>query len=179
MNYYPYPYSMGYPSYDPGYPVSYYNLPPEEEEQDIPLYDYGPEPFAVDIAQATVQNDNFRTTLWTGEHLQLTLMSIPVGGDIGFEIHENVDQFIRIEEGQGVALMGDEQDHMNFQAEVRDDFIFIVPAGKWHNLINTGYRPIKLYSIYAPPNHPHGTVHETKEEAHEESVPTGHTESKK
>ncbi len=80
-------------------------------------------------------------------------------------MHPDVDQFIGIEEGHGVVRMGDNEDLSDFEAYVDDDFIFIIPAGKWHNLINTGNEPLKLYSIYAPPNHPHGTVHETKEEA--------------
>lgn len=125
--------------------------------------DYGPEPFAIDIEKATKQNNTFRTALWTGDHLQLTLMSIKVGEDIGLEIHPNLDQFIRIEEGQGIVKMGDRKDMLDFQEKVCDDFAFIIPAGKWHNLINTGNKPLKLYSIYAPPQHPHGTVHETKE----------------
>lgn len=128
----------------------------------IPLRDYGPNPFAVDIEAAAKQNTAFRTALWTGKHLQLTLMSINVGEDIGLENHPNLDQFIRIEEGQGLVLMGDSKDRLDFQAQVYDDYIIIIPAGKWHNLINTGCKPIKLYSIYAPPQHPHGTVHQTK-----------------
>lgn len=127
--------------------------------------DYGPEPFTIDISKATKENRNFRTALWTGSHLQLTLMSIEVGGDIGLEMHPNVDQFIRIEEGQGIILMGDNENKVNFQRRVCDDYVFIIPAGKWHNLINTGNKPIKLYSIYAPPAHPHGTIHITKAEA--------------
>ncbi|MCR6546668.1 cupin domain-containing protein [Dehalobacterium formicoaceticum] len=134
----------------------------------IRLMDYGPNPFAVNIEEATTQNDNYRLALWTGEHLQLTLMSIDVGGDIGLEIHPHVDQFIRIEEGQGLVQMGDRRDQLDFQANVCADFIFIIPAGKWHNLTNTGNTPIKLYSIYAPPNHPHGTIHQTKEDAEEQ-----------
>ena len=128
----------------------------------IKLRDYGPEPFAVNIEEATKQNDTYRTALWTGNHLQLTLMSINVGEDIGLEIHPHTDQFIRIEEGEGLVKMGDRKDNLNFQKRVQDDFAFIIPAGKWHNLINTGSRPIKLYSIYAPPQHPWGMVHETK-----------------
>lgn len=131
----------------------------------IILKDYGPNPFVVDIEEATKQNNNFRLALWTGKHLQLTLMSIVVGGDIGLEIHPHLDQFIRIEEGQGLVKMGDSKDNLDFQAYVRDDFAFIIPAGKWHNLINTGNKPLKLYSIYAPPEHPYGTVHKTKAEA--------------
>ena len=95
--------------------------------------------------------------------MQLTLMSINVGEDIGLEVHPNLDQFIRIEEGQGLVRMGDSRNNLNFQRRVYDDYAFIIPAGKWHNLINTGYKPLKLYSIYAPPQHPRGTVHETKE----------------
>jgi mannose-6-phosphate isomerase-like protein (cupin superfamily) len=131
----------------------------------IRLADYGPAPFAVNIEQAAKQNNNFRTALWTGKHLQLTLMSINVGEDIGLENHPNLDQFIRIEQGQGLVLMGDRKDALDFRAYVGEGSAFIIPAGKWHNLINTGNIPIKLYSIYAPPQHPHGTVHRTKAEA--------------
>jgi mannose-6-phosphate isomerase-like protein (cupin superfamily) len=129
------------------------------------LKDHGPDPFTVNIVEATTQNDYFRTALWTGKHLQLTLMSIGVGEDIGLEIHPELDQFIRIEEGQGIVRMGDSRNRLDYQRMVTDDYVFIIPAGKWHNLINTGNTPIKLYSIYAPPQHPHGTVHKTKAEA--------------
>jgi mannose-6-phosphate isomerase-like protein (cupin superfamily)/rubrerythrin len=132
------------------------------EEDLYRLTDYGTEPFVVDIEEVTKQNDTFRTALWTGEHLQVTLMSIGVGEDIGLEIHPHLDQFLRIEDGQGLVQMGESKDQLNFQAEVRDDFAIIIPAGTWHNLTNTGNKPIKLYSIYAPPQHPYGTVHETK-----------------
>jgi len=131
----------------------------------IVLKDYGPNPFVVDIEKAAMQNNNFRTALWTGKHFQLTLMSINVGEDIGLEMHPNVDQLIRIEEGRGVVRMGDRQDRLDFVANVREDYLIIIPAGKWHNLINTGNTPIKLYSVYAPPQHPHGTVHVTKADA--------------
>ncbi len=133
----------------------------------IMLKDYGPNPFVVNIEEATKQNNYFRIALWTGKYLQLTLMSINVGEDIGLEIHPNLDQFIRIEQGQGLVKMGDRKDRLDFQANVRDDYAFIIPAGKWHNLINTGNKPLKLYSIYAPPQHPYGTVHKTKEDAEE------------
>jgi len=133
----------------------------------IPLRDYGPEPFVVNIEEATLQNNNFRTALWTGNHLQLTLMSINVGDDIGLEMHPDVDQFIRVEQGQGLVMMGDSRDNLNYRRRVGDNYAIFVPAGKWHNLINTGCVPLKLYSIYAPPEHPHGTVHHTKEDAAE------------
>lgn len=131
----------------------------------LELKDYGPQPFVINIDEATKQNDNYRTALWTGEHLQLTLMSIPVGGDIGLEMHPDVDQFIRIEEGQGLVQMGKKEDALDFQENVYDNYAFFIPVGTWHNLINTGREPIKLYSIYAPPQHPFGTVHVTKEDA--------------
>lgn len=131
----------------------------------IELRDYGPNPFVINIEEAAKQNNTFRTALWTGRHLQLTLMSIGVHEDIGLEIHPNLDQFIRIEEGQGIVRMGKSRNNLDFERRVSDDFAFIIPAGTWHNLINTGNTPIKLYSIYAPPQHPHGTVHETKKDA--------------
>ena len=133
-----------------------------EDDVLINLKDYGPEPFVVNIQEATKQNNTFRTALWTGSHLQLTLMSIKVGENIGLEVHPSLDQFIRIEEGQGLVKMGDRKDMLDFQENVYDDFAIIIPAGKWHNIINTGKEPLKLYSIYAPSQHPKGTVHETK-----------------
>jgi mannose-6-phosphate isomerase-like protein (cupin superfamily) len=92
-------------------------------------------------------------------------MSINVGEDIGLEVHPTVDQFLRIEEGQGIVQMGDTKDNLYFERRVYDDDAIMVPAGKWHNIINTGNKPLKLYSIYAPPEHPFGTVHETKADA--------------
>ncbi|WP_264852121.1 cupin domain-containing protein [Clostridium omnivorum] len=138
----------------------------EEDSRLIELKDYGPEPFVINIDEATKRNRNYRTTLWTGKHLQLTLMSIKVGGDIGLEVHPAIDQFIRIEEGQGIVQMGPSKNNLNLRRRVSDGFAIFIPAGTWHNVINTGNRPLKLYSIYAPPQHPHGTVHETKEIAH-------------
>ena len=127
--------------------------------------DFGPQPFVVDIEEATKKNNNFRTALWTGKHLQLTLMSINVGEDIGLEVHPELDQFLRLEDGEGMVYMGDSPDRLDFQRKVADDFAIIKPAGKYHNLINTGNKPLKLYSIYAPPQHPFGTVHKTKADA--------------
>jgi mannose-6-phosphate isomerase-like protein (cupin superfamily) len=129
------------------------------------IRDHGPEPFVVDINQAAKQNNTFRTALWTGNHLQLTLMSLNVGEDIGLEIHPNLDQFLRVEQGQGIVKMGSSKDKLDFQRKVSDDYAIIIPAGTWHNLINTGNVPLKLYSIYAPPQHPKGTVHKTKADA--------------
>lgn len=124
--------------------------------------DYGPYPFVVDINKATLHNGTYRTSLWTGKHLQLTLMSIAVGEDIGLEMHPDTDQFLRLEAGQGIALMGDSKENLYFQQPVTEDSAVFVPAGTWHNIVNTGNKPLKLYSIYAPPNHPFGTVEQTK-----------------
>ncbi|WP_248278545.1 cupin domain-containing protein [Bacillus sp. DNRA2] len=131
----------------------------------LQLRDYGPNPFVVNINEVTKENHNFRTALWTGQHLQVTLMSIGVGEDIGLEIHPNLDQFLRIEQGQGIVQMGPRKNQLNYRKTVRDDFAIMVPAGTWHNVINTGNIPLKLYSIYAPPQHPKGTVHKTKSDA--------------
>lgn len=128
----------------------------------ITLQDYGTRPFVVNIDQATKQNNNYRTALWTGKYFQVTLMSINVGEDIGLEVHPTTDQFIRIEEGQGLVQMGDSRDNLDFQVMAYDDYAIMIPAGKWHNITNTGNRPLKVYVIYAPPEHPYGTVHETK-----------------
>jgi mannose-6-phosphate isomerase-like protein (cupin superfamily) len=156
------PYGYSYPGWaNP--PV--YN--PDPWNNYIPLRDYGPNPYVVNIEDATLQNNNFRLALWTGTYLQLTLMSINVGDDIGLEMHPDVDQFIRIEQGQGLVMMGDSRDRLCYRRRVQDDYVILIPAGKWHNLINTGRTPIKLYSIYAPPEHPFGTIHRTKEDAEE------------
>lgn len=134
-------------------------------ENHIVLKDYGTEPFVVNIEQAAEQNSTFRTTLWTGSNLQVTLMSLNVGEEIGLEVHPTVDQFLRIEDGQGIVQMGDRKENLYFQRRVYEDSAIMVPAGTWHNLINTGNKPLKLYTIYAPPEHPFGTVHKTKAEA--------------
>ncbi len=128
----------------------------------IELKDYGNYPFVVNIEDATKQNENFRLALWTGDYLQAALMSILPCEDIGLEMHSDVDQFIRIEQGQGIVRMGPTKDNLNYCKLVYDDDAIFIPAGYWHNLINTGTEPLKLYSIYAPPEHPFGTVHETK-----------------
>lgn len=130
-----------------------------------PLQDYGPMPFTVNIQEITKRNPNFRTALWSGPYLQLTLMSIPPNGEVGLENHPDVDQFLRLEAGEGLVMMGDSKDNLSYRQRVRAGDAFIIPANTWHNLINIGNTPIKLYSIYSPPNHPAGTVHPTKADA--------------
>ena len=119
--------------------------------------DQGPKPFVVDIEKETLDNDTFRTALWTGEQFQVTVMSIPVGGDVGLEVHTEEDQFLRLESGRGKVQMGPEKDNFTLEQEVGADWAVIVPKGVWHNITNIGDEPMKLYSIYAPPHHPHGT----------------------
>ena len=117
------------------------------------------------IEDLTEDNETFRTVLWTGAHSELTIMSIAPGDEIGLEVHPNNDQFLRIEEGQGQVKVGPAEENLTETYEVEGDWAFIIPAGTWHNVINTGDGPLKLYTVYSPPNHPDGTVHKTKAEA--------------
>ncbi|MCL2038283.1 cupin domain-containing protein [Candidatus Saccharibacteria bacterium] len=127
--------------------------------------DFGGEPYVVNIEDLTLANDDYRQAKWTGAHMQITLMSIPVGGEIGLEVHTDHDQFLRIEAGSAKAFMGPSKDNLDFVKEAGPDFAIFVPAGTWHNLVNVGDAPLKLYSIYAPGEHPRGTLHHTYEEA--------------
>lgn len=127
--------------------------------------DHGPHPYVVNIEDETLANTNYRTTLWTGKHLQMTVMAIAPGDDIGLEVHEDHDQFLRVEQGRGRVQMGPAEDRLEFDEEVGDDWVILVPAGSWHNVTNIGDEPLKVYSIYAPPEHEHGTVHVTKAES--------------
>jgi len=136
------------------------------------LTDHGPHPYVLDIEDATEKNTNFRATLWTGTHLQLTVMSIPVGEDIGLEVHHNTDQFLRIEQGTGKVRMGPTETDITFTAEVEPDSVIFVPAGMWHDVINTGEADLKLYTLYGPPDHVPGTLHPTKHDA--ETDPNEH-----
>jgi len=111
------------------------------------------------IEKVTLANEYFRQVLYTGGHIQLVVMALPVGCDIGEEVHEDRDQFFRIEEGEGEIRIG------GVANKVTDDFVVIVPAGARHNVINTGDRPLKLYTIYGPPEHKDKVVHKTKEQA--------------
>jgi len=129
------------------------------------LNDEGPNPFVTNIEADTLANDNYRTTRWTGSNIQLTLMSIEPGRDIGLEVHEHGDQFLRVEAGRARVQMGPSEDDLNFDREVGDDWAIFVPAGAWHNITNIGDEPLKVYAIYGPPEHPHGTDHATKAEA--------------
>jgi mannose-6-phosphate isomerase-like protein (cupin superfamily) len=118
-----------------------------------------------DIERSTRENETFRTVLFTGEHTQLTVMRLGPGEEIGREAHPHLDQFIRIEEGRGRVEFGTTQERIEETHDVRDDWALVIPAGVWHNVVNTGTGDLKLYSLYSPPEHPPETVHRTKAEA--------------
>lgn len=127
--------------------------------------DHGPHPFVTNIEEQTLENTNYRTTLWSGKYMQMTVMAIEPGHDIGLEVHEDHDQFLRVEQGRGRVQMGPAEDDLSFDEEVGDDWVVLVPAGSWHNITNIGDDVLKVYSLYGPPEHPHGTVHVTKAES--------------
>ena len=131
----------------------------------MPPGDAGPDPFVIDIEKSTLANENYRTTLWTGSRLQLTVMHIDPGDDIGLEVHTDGDQFLRVEAGRARVQMGPSPDDLTFDREVEDDWVILVPAGSWHNVTNIGTEPLKIYALYGPPEHAHGTVHPTKVDA--------------
>ena len=127
-----------------------------------------------DIEKATLDNDTFRTVLFTGKHLQMTVMCLQPGEEIGVEKHDGLDQFIRIEQGSGQVRMGTSRDDLSEVRDVEDDWAAIIPGGTWHNVVNTGEGQLRLYSIYTPPEHPEGTVHQTKAEADAAEAEHGH-----
>lgn len=120
--------------------------------------DCGPNPMTANINQLARNNTDFRNTFWTGNHLQVTLMCIPVGSCTGLEVHQNTDQFICIVQGEALVQLGETQ----CPNRVSCNNAVIIPADTWHNISNIGNVPLKLYSIYAPPQHPRGTLHRTK-----------------
>jgi mannose-6-phosphate isomerase-like protein (cupin superfamily) len=126
--------------------------------------DNGPQPHAFDIEAATKDNTAYRSVAWTGRYLQVTLMSIPAGSSIGLEVHPETDQFLRLDAGQGVCRMGPSETDLT-DTEVGDGWSIQVPAGTWHDVVNTGDEPLKLYAIYAPSHHAQGMVHQTAEDA--------------
>jgi len=121
--------------------------------------------FVTAIEEVTLENEDFRRVLYTAPHCQLVLMCIPAETDIGEEVHEDGDQFIRIEEGEGKAVID------GAETMLTDGTVVIVPAGVRHNIINTSPgEALKLYTLYAPSHHKDGTVHRTKEEAEKDEA---------
>ena len=129
------------------------------------MEDIGPAPQTFDLETATVENDTYRTVAWSGTYLQLTLMSIAVGEDIGLEAHPDTDQFLRLDQGRGRVQMGPAKDRLEFERDVEDGWAVMVPAGTWHNITNTGDEPMRLYAVYAPVHHAPGRVHATARDA--------------
>lgn len=122
------------------------------------------------IEEITLTNEYFRQVLYTSQHAQLVVMSLKPQEEIGLEIHQIVDQFIRVEAGEGKVIMGGEE-HF-----IKDGDAFVVPAGVEHNVINTSLeKPLKLYTIYSPPHHKDGTVHTTKQAAEADSAQFVHS----
>ena len=116
--------------------------------------------YVINIEKKTLENDNFREVLYTAQHSQLVVMNLNPNEEIGMEIHEIVDQFIRVESGEGKAILNGEE-HL-----LTDGMSVIVPAGTQHNIINSSStKKMKLYTIYSPAHHKDGTVHKTKAEA--------------
>ncbi len=121
--------------------------------------------FVTDIEKETLANSYFRRVLYTGKHIQLVVMALKPEEEIGWEVHPDSDQFLRIESGEGKAIIG------NVEYSLGDGSVVIVPAGVEHNIINTSTeKELKLYTIYTPPHHPDGTIHRTKEEAEKHLV---------
>ena len=118
--------------------------------------------YVEDIQDLTVSNDDYRRVLYTGKHLQLVLMALEPGEQVGEEVHETHDQFFRIEAGEGEVVID------GVRHEIQDDDAVIVPAGARHNVINTGSEPLKLYTLYGPPEHRHGVRQPTKADEREE-----------
>lgn len=115
--------------------------------------------FIGDIEEQTEANHDFRRVLFTGPRMQLVVMALQPGEEIGEEVHADTDQFFRVEEGKGTIWMD------GIAAAIESDMAMVVPAGMRHNIKNTGHKPLKLYTLYAPPQHVDGTVHRTKAEA--------------
>ena len=121
------------------------------------------------IEKQSLKNNYFRQVLFTGKHAQLVVMCLQPGEEIGNEVHPKVDQFFRIEQGEAKFIFNGKEQHV-----VHDGEAVIVPAGTFHNVINTGKGQLKLYTIYSPPNHPDGTVHKTKADAERAERAKGH-----
>ncbi len=126
------------------------------------IRDIGPLPQSFDIERATTENTQYRSVAWSGRFLQVTLMSMPAGSDIGLEAHPETDQFLRLDAGRGRVQMGAAKDRLTFDKEVSDGWCVLVPAGTWHNITNIGDGPMQIYTIYAPAHHAPGKVQATQ-----------------
>jgi mannose-6-phosphate isomerase-like protein (cupin superfamily) len=167
MNYYPYFPPIPAPlvpvplQYEVA-PVEIVTAPIAEKFPEPAVIDYGPHPYVADIERAALANRDYREALWTGRYLQLTLMNIPVGGEVGLEVHPDTDQFFCVEAGTAMVQMGERRERLHFRQQATAGYGIFIPAGMWHNIVNSGHEPLKMYSVYAPPHHPPGTRQATK-----------------
>jgi len=141
---------------------------PDRNKSDVSSHkpkDHGPEPYTLNIAELASLNKNFREAVWTGDLLQLIVMSIEPEGEIGLEEHSDTDHFFYVVEGTGLVEMGEKDTNVHYSKPIEPGSGIFVPKGEWHNIINKGSKPLKILVIYAPPHHEHGTVHKTKAEA--------------
>ena len=129
--------------------------------------DYGGAPLILNLPVAAERNESFRQAIWTGDDLQLTVMTIPVGGEIGEEMHDDLDQMLRVEAGVALIRIGESEGTLRDARRVGAGSVLLIPRGTCHNLLNVGREPLRLSSVYAPPAHKMGTVHKTKEDAKE------------
>jgi len=129
------------------------------------IEDIGPQPQSFDLEASTRENTNYRSVAWSGRYLQVTLMSVPVGSDIGLEMHPETDQFLRLDAGRGRVQIGAAKDQLAFEKEVSDGWCILIPAGSWHNVTNIGEEPMQVYAIYAPVHHKPGKIHKTASDA--------------
>jgi len=129
------------------------------------IQDIGPQPQSFDLETSTRENTRYRSVVWSGRYLQVTLMSIPICCDIGLEMHPETDQFLRLDAGRGRAQIGTTKDRLTFDKEVSDGWCILIPAGSWHNVTNIGEEPMQLYAIYAPAHHKPGKIHNTAADA--------------
>jgi mannose-6-phosphate isomerase-like protein (cupin superfamily) len=137
----------------------------DRKEYQMTIQDIGPQPQSFNLEAETVENPNYRTVAGSGRYLQLTLMSIPAGSDIGLEMHPETDQFLRLDAGRGRVQMGRTRDNLEFEQEVSDGWCILVPAGTWHNVTNSGSEPMQVYAIYAPAHHQPGKIQATAADA--------------
>jgi len=130
-------------------------------ENGVTIRDIGPQPQSFDIEQASKANSDYRAVAWSGRYSQVTLVSIPAGGEIGLQAHPQTDQFLRLDTGQGRAQMGASKSDLSFEQEVSDGCCVLDPAGTWHNITNIATTPMQVYTIYAPADHQPGQLQAT------------------
>ena len=138
------------------------NTAQEQNNSVCPASDDNAGGMILNVAQLACTNVYYRQEIWTGTHMQMTVMSIPSGGEVGLELHADFDQLLLVERGVASVYMGETKQSVGFVGYANTDCAIVVPSGTWHNVINDQKCPLKLASVYAPPHHPVGTVQKTK-----------------